>query len=207
MTENTIETGAPSATPAHKPTFNQRKELFFEEHPWIPSILKLITYLGYTLVALLVALTVFMKMAHISPMSVVSNSMVPTFEKGDLILVSNHYNALSVGDVVVYHQEIMHRDVVHRIISITGNEIQVQGDANPSPDPVFNRSAVKGEVMGIIPNMAYLFMRPVIFSVVSLSVLLGFLTDGWSMRFRKRSLSRHEPAYFAAIAKEEKDNA
>lgn len=185
---------SPASVEAEKPTLTQRKALLFEERPWLPSALKILSYLGYALVALLVALTIFMKAAHISPMSVVSNSMVPTFQKGDLILVSKDYNGLAVGDVVVYHQESRNRDVVHRIIAISGDEIQVKGDANKAPDPVFHSSALRGEVMGILPKIAYLFLKPVLFIVVALSTILGFLTDGWRIRFRKRALNRREPA-------------
>ena len=80
--------------------------------------------------------------------NVLSGSMEPTFSKGTLLLVKETQN-VQTGDIVVYQSE--NSLIVHRIIAINDTEITTQGDANNTPDPVFQKSQIKGVVIGWIP--------------------------------------------------------
>lgn len=84
---------------------------------------------------------------------VLSGSMEPTFSRGDLILVKQT-DSFSVGDIVVYQTEGIL--VVHRVIELDGDTIITQGDANSTSDPVFEKSAVKGTVIGWVPRVGIL---------------------------------------------------
>lgn len=79
---------------------------------------------------------------------VLSGSMEPTFSKDDLIFVKKT-DDISVGDIVVYQSG--NELIVHRIISISKDMVVTQGDANNVSDPPFEKSAVKGVVLGWIP--------------------------------------------------------
>lgn len=79
---------------------------------------------------------------------VLSGSMEPTFSKDDLIFVKKT-DDVSVGDIVVYQSG--NELIVHRIISINGDMVMTQGDANNVPDSVFEKSSIKGVVTGWIP--------------------------------------------------------
>ncbi len=76
----------------------------------------------------------------IQPLIVISGSMEPTIDTGDLLIATKADTAeLEVGDVVSLHSDLTHRLVTHRIVSITpldGDrwEIEMKGDANPSGD-------------------------------------------------------------------------
>lgn len=84
---------------------------------------------------------------------VLSGSMEPTFSRGDLILVKQT-DSFSVGDIVVYQTEGIL--VVHRVIELDGDTVITQGDANSTSDPVFEKSAVKGTVIGWVPRVGIL---------------------------------------------------
>lgn len=80
--------------------------------------------------------------------NVMSGSMEPTFSKGTLLLVKET-ESVQVGDIVVYQSK--NELIVHRIISLTGNTVVTQGDANNIADEPFDRSQIKGKVIGWIP--------------------------------------------------------
>lgn len=84
---------------------------------------------------------------------VLSGSMEPTFSKDDLIFVKESED-IDVGDIVVYQSA---GDlIVHRVMSLEENTVITQGDANNVADQPFDRSAIKGVVLGWIPNVGAL---------------------------------------------------
>lgn len=79
---------------------------------------------------------------------VLSGSMEPVLSVNDLVFVleSDHYD---VGDIVVYQDGSAL--VIHRIISVDGDEIITMGEANTAPDEPITVSAIKGKAIGHIP--------------------------------------------------------
>lgn len=85
-----------------------------------------------------------------APISVQSNSMVPTFEQGDLIIskMIDENTELKVGDVITFETVIEGEDAnnTHRIIKIEEEQgvtlYRTKGDNNPDPDedPVLRES-------------------------------------------------------------------
>lgn len=80
---------------------------------------------------------------------VLSGSMEPTLSVDDLIIVKAQ-EQYAVGDVVVYQSGSM--VVVHRIVSIDGETVITQGDANNAADGEMHISAIKGRVIGSVKN-------------------------------------------------------
>lgn len=108
--------------------------------------------------------------------NVLSGSMEPTFSKGTLLLVKDT-KEVQEGDIVVYQS----RDelIVHRIISLSGDEVVTQGDANSVADEPFDRSQIKGKVIGWIPllgNVAALLKKPI--AVIIILILAFVLVEG-----------------------------
>jgi signal peptidase len=62
------------------------------------------------------------------------DSMLPTFDPGDLVVVrqQHHYD---VGDVVAFHVPGSKARVIHRIIGTTADGYTMRGDNRPGPDP------------------------------------------------------------------------
>ena len=84
---------------------------------------------------------------------VLTGSMEPSIQAGDLIIVSED-KPYDVGDTVVYQQGGML--VVHRVVEINDNMLTTKGDANNAPDSPIDRSVVKGAVLAVVPKVGTL---------------------------------------------------
>ena len=113
-----------------------------------------------------------------SPFSVQTNSMQPTFNKGDYIFVEKcDADSLKIGDVVTYHTLIDGNRAIntHRIVEVIQNDDTVQyrtqGDnkeTNPEPDKMLLST---GDVIGQYKGTRI----PVMGTVIDfLSTQLGF---------------------------------
>lgn len=137
--------------------------------------------------------------------NVLSGSMEPTFSKGTLLLVKEAADA-EVGDIVVYQsgQEL----VVHRVIAAEGSTIITQGDANNAADAPFDRSEIKGKVVGWIPylgTVVSILKTPT--GVVLILICAFFIVEG-SFRKQRESDDRELEAIKDEIRrlKQEKEN-
>ncbi len=99
-------------------------------------------------------------------MAVVSNSMVPTFYKGDLVVVKGvDPRGLDVGDIVVYHNPYRAIPIVHRIINIEDHGesryFYTKGDHNLKSDqdfgisPPVSEDLIRGRVILVIPKLGW----------------------------------------------------
>lgn len=88
------------------------------------------------------------------PVAVVSGSMRPVFDVGDLVILKRTQE-VSVGDVVAYVVE--GRIVMHRVVEITPDgKLVTKGDAVSLPDPwLVPREAVVGKAVYRIPLLGY----------------------------------------------------
>lgn len=101
-------------------------------------------------------------------MVVVSGSMEPGIQVGDIVVSAPAPDRLEVGDVVAYASP--QGIVVHRVISEEVRDgalvYRTKGDANNAPDPwIVPRDAVIGEVVAVLPYLGY--------PLYYLSLLLG----------------------------------
>ena len=76
-----------------------------------------------------------------SPLMVVSSeSMVPTLNVGDIILVRGvNPNSIHVGTIIIFHSPYDYQmPIVHRVLTISNDSnslaFQTKGDNNPAPD-------------------------------------------------------------------------
>jgi signal peptidase I len=65
--------------------------------------------------------------------AVFSDSMVPTFYRGDMIIVAGAEN-IKVGDVVVFDSSDKKYPIIHRVDEIKDGGIVSKGDNNPATD-------------------------------------------------------------------------
>lgn len=84
---------------------------------------------------------------------VLSGSMEPELSVYDLLVVVPSEN-YEVNDVVVYQAQ--RSSVVHRIISIEGEEVITRGDANTDDDAPINVKNIKGAVVFSVPLVGYI---------------------------------------------------
>ncbi len=99
-------------------------------------------------------------------MAVVSNSMVPTFYKGDLVVVKGvDPRELEVDDIVIYHNPRRDIPIVHRIIDIEDHGgsryFYTKGDHNLRSDqdfgisPPVSEDLIRGRVILVIPKLGW----------------------------------------------------
>ena len=76
------------------------------------------------------------KIFKISPYVVVSESMEPTYSKGDLIYVKNDTSDIKNGDVITFYTD-KNTIVTHRVtgINVSDHTYTTKGDANQTDDP------------------------------------------------------------------------
>lgn len=98
---------------------------------------------------------------------VVSSSMKPTLNVGDLLIVHGvDPSQLKIGDIIVFHSPVNPKDlIVHRIIKIVYNNgtyyFGTKGDANYMPDEyrwgtLIPEDLVEGRVLFVIPYLGWL---------------------------------------------------
>lgn len=107
--------------------------------------------------------------------NVLSGSMEPTFSEGTLLIIKEAKET-KPGEIVVYQagEEL----IVHRVVAIDGDKIIAKGDANRSCDEPFDKSALKGRVIGWIPHIG------AISNIVENIILLlaGLILTAWCLR-------------------------
>jgi signal peptidase len=87
--------------------------------------------------------------------AVFSESMVPTFEKGDMVVVQGGTTVVA-GDVVVYDSPIYKYPIIHRVINITDAGVTTKGDNNASPDPwVTPKEKIHGKAILRVPYLGW----------------------------------------------------
>ncbi|NIO20350.1 MAG: signal peptidase I [Candidatus Aenigmarchaeota archaeon] len=124
--------------------------------------------------------------------AVESNSMVPTFYKGDILIIqgiadsSLYWNFLEIGDVIVFSPEGKSTPIVHRLIAKNADgTFQTMGDANNGRQLPFekniNPSQIHGKMLVIIPFLGWIkigateYLLPNIGWVVLAVVTITFL--------------------------------
>jgi len=142
-----------------------------------------------TVVAAGLALIAVPKATGAKPLTVLSGSMVPTHDPGDVVVVRpTKAEELEVGDVITF-QPVSDdpKLTTHRVVQVTygseGIRYVTQGDANDTPDVEPVRPAqVKGEVWYAVPLVGYVsvWMATGVLGDVVQWVAIGLiLYGGW----------------------------
>lgn len=115
------------------------------------------------LVTVMVGLVMFMTgFFTYRPLAVVSNSMVPVFSRGSMVVTEKIGNPMDVrvGDILQYEGE--GRIITHRVVGIdtttdgSGERIfTTKGDNSPSPDKPVSPQQVVGIVRAQVPYIGY----------------------------------------------------
>jgi len=128
---------------------------------------------------------------------VVSRSMVPTLEVGDLVITQSvPFSDINVGQVIIYQQPTFSGTcpnpsgltIVHRVVGMTALGLITQGDdraTNPVPDepgqwPPVPAECVKGVVVLAIPYLGLVSMvipYPWNYALVGLILAFVFLAE------------------------------
>ena len=133
------------------------------------------------LVGLAAAVAIVPRVTGSVPLTVLSGSMTPTFQPGDLIVVRpTPVEYLNIGDVVTFQPESgVATFITHRIVGITHDEtgavlnIQTQGDANNAADAPLQPAQIMGRVWYSVPMVGHVSNgRNAILAVSALGIVL-----------------------------------
>lgn len=83
---------------------------------------------------ILFVMVVILGLKMVSPMVIVSDSMKPEFQRGDMIIVQSVSLTPKVGDIITFDVKNKNYDVSHRVISINNGAIITKGDNSPRKD-------------------------------------------------------------------------
>ena len=111
---------------------------------------------------------------------VLSGSMAPALQPGDLVLTRPvPLAALHVGDVLAYQIGDVQR--VHRIVAIDGRTVQTRGDSNPSADPAVVLTGSTAYILAFrIPLIGWLWaVRGWLWLVLGAAVAVLAARMGW----------------------------
>lgn len=138
--------------PQHEEESSNKKLL----KEWGPTILAIL--------AIYLILNVFLPsvLSTKSPlMVVVSESMTPTLNVGDIIIVMGK-DTYQEQDIVVYRTLLYSKPIVHRVIGIENGYLITKGDNNQFSDPGaiapkegVTPGDVQGKVVFVIPKLGY----------------------------------------------------
>lgn len=93
------------------------------------------------------------------PIAILSNSMLPHFARGDIIIVEKATSKdVKIDDILVYQLDNV--QVIHRIIEVIerpeGKFYVTKGDNNEAPDALLvTENQVRGKVIASIPKIGY----------------------------------------------------
>lgn len=112
---------------------------------------------------------------------VISGSMSPSIEKGDLIVVDvdSGYNE---GDIITFISDGAF--ITHRVIDIDDNVVITRGDANNSVDNPVSKDKIIGKVLKIIPNFG-LWIKILTTPKVTVSIVITIFLIMFSFSYIK----------------------
>lgn len=85
--------------------------------------------------------------------AVVSESMVPTFEKNDLVLMQNIDHSYKIGDIIMFVEPFTNKPVTHRIARIDNDIIRTAGDFSGMLDAwKITKKNIKGKAILVNGN-------------------------------------------------------
>lgn len=123
------------------------------------------------------------------------NSMHPTLENGDLIIIYKaNFESLKVGDIIVFNSPVYNVRIVHRIkdIKFIDDEMVLitQGDNNRVPDPGYVRKQdYIGKYVGIrVPYAGYVgqILAPPVNYILIAVLLTYFIYTIFEDELKKR---------------------
>lgn len=142
---------------------------------------------GYILIGVLLAFglnqTLAFALSTDTPIvAVESNSMVPEFQRGDLLVIQGVPAAdLGIGDIVVFSVPDKGVPIVHRLVDRNPDgTFQTKGDANPAQHYYETRieySQIHGREIAIIPYLGWVKIGMMEYAIPNmLQIILGLMT-------------------------------
>jgi signal peptidase len=121
---------------------------------------------------------------------VISGSMQPAIEAGDLIIIKGQ-EEYEKNDIVTYREN--NTLITHRIVETNQSEVVTKGDANNTSDKPILQSDIEGKVILRLPgagNIVLFLRKPTGILAVSCMVLLLFMISRRDQSHRRQKKKR-----------------
>ena len=119
----------------------------------------------WMLFIVLLVMVVLLGLKIVTPMVIVSDSMKPEFQRGDMIIVQSAFLTPEVGDIITFSVANKNVDISHRVISMSNGAIITKGDDNPRKDDYYTtQKDIKAKAIQfnnhplVIKNLGALFI-------------------------------------------------
>jgi len=109
--------------------------------------------------------------------AVISDSMKPEFQRGDLVMTQSISIDPQVGDIITFRAFGVQNPVTHRVIGIQGNNVATQGDNNPFADDYGTTTN------DIISKVVVIEGHPLVLKGIGSLFILDFSKEGKLGRF------------------------
>lgn len=112
---------------------------------------------------------------HYSLFVIVSESMEPMINVGDVIIVTNNINELEIGDVVTYKRNGIY--ITHMIIDLDDKYVITKGINNNISDEKIRKEDVLYKYIKKSKTLSFLYriINNIVFKIVFIILLLSFL--------------------------------
>jgi len=109
--------------------------------------------------------------------AVISDSMKPEFQRGDLVLSQSIVKDPEVGDIITFKAKGILNTVTHRVTKVNGNYVTTKGDNNPSVD---DYGTTKND---IVAKAITIKGRPLVLEGIGSLFILDFSKEGKLNKF------------------------
>lgn len=103
---------------------------------------------------------------------VISDSMKPEFQRGDLVLTQTVFKEPDVGDIITFKARDVQNPVTHRVTNIRGDVVATKGDNNPLTD---DYGTTKNDIIG---KSISIKGHPIVLKGVGSYFILDFTREG-----------------------------
>ncbi len=127
---------------------------------------------------------------------VLSGSMEDAIHVDDMV-INHRQKTYEVLDIVTYLPKDSGTAVTHRIVSVSGDQIITQGDANNAADPAITADQIVGKVVKIIPGVGKAVQKlqsPLGMLLLLLVGLLLIKLPDWLALLAKHKKEKKEPS-------------
>lgn len=157
---------------------------------------RIINIICYIILAMMIC-GMILFLAGFRPYVVLSGSMEPEIHVGSMAVVNENttYDEIKTGDIVAFRSR-NGALVTHRVVSITADGFETQGDANDITDgPLVTQDNYRGKTIFAVPCVGYLMFylkKPWVLMPVVTAMVVILLTSVDQSKKTKKSENRIE---------------
>jgi signal peptidase I len=134
----------------------------------------------WLLFIVLLVMVVILGLKMVSPMVIVSDSMKPEFQRGDMIITQSIFLTPEVGDIITFNVINQNYAISHRVVSTSNGAIITKGDNNPRKDDYLTKQE------NIIAKAIQINNHPLVIKDIGALFIVDYSKQGVIYKFGDR---------------------